>query len=77
MFIYYLIIVVGFIDLFWKYLKVKNIYMNYMYIELIYFILLIKKKVKVKYDIKIFNELWNEVLIMYDDICIISVKRNI
>lgn len=50
--------------------------MNYMYIELIYFILLIKK-VKVKYDIKIFNELWNEVLIMYDDICIISVKRNI
>lgn len=50
--------------------------MNYMHIESIHFISLIKKKVKAKYDTKIFNELWNDVLIMYDDICTISVKRN-
>lgn len=49
--------------------------MNYMHIESIHFISLIKK-IKAKYDTKIFNELWNEVLIMYDDICTISVKRN-
>lgn len=50
--------------------------MNYMHIESIHFISLIKKKVKAKFYTKIFNELWNEVLIMYDDICTISVKRN-
>lgn len=40
------------------------------------FYIINKKKVKAKYDTKIFNELWNEVLIVYDDICTISVKRN-
>lgn len=40
------------------------------------FYIINKKKVKAKYDTKIFNESWNKVLIMNNDICTISVKRN-
>lgn len=40
--IHHLTIVAGLTDLLWKHLKVKNIYMNYMHIESIHFISLIK-----------------------------------
>lgn len=59
-----------------KTLKSQNIYIYELHAHRINtFYIINKKKVKAKYDTKIFNELWNEVLIMYDDICTISVKR--